>query len=395
MHELFAQAWLIARREYLERVRSRVYRVTTVLTPVLLALLFGNIFSSAKAHLPDHIVIASSDLALAHAVKQELSGGDGFGQVDTTEDTLTPAQIASAITANRLDGYLQLTNPPTYTAPSELGPVTRSRLETAIAHARLRLRLSPAEAASLLAPVTIEAHALSTHHVESALAMVFLLYTVIIFYGMDVARSVIQEKTSRIFEVLLATARPESLMLGKLLGVGAAAFTQVGIWILLVLGLSGTALAAQIGLHGFASLGITPAQIVFFVLFFLLGYLFYSAMSAAIGAVVSAEQEIQQFSLVIVVPLMVGVVRMNQILNEPNSVSSTLLSLFPPCAPIVMYLRICATEVPGWQISLSLVLLIAAIAGMLWLGARLYRVGILMYGKRPTLPEMARWLRYS
>jgi ABC-2 type transport system permease protein len=228
-----------------------------------------------------------------------------------------------------------------------------------------------------------------------AYVMTFVLYFAIIFYGMNVARSVVAEKTSRVFEVLLATARPESLMAGKLLGVGAAGLTQMGIWILAVLLLSASALGADLGHGGLAAYGITPLQLIFFVVYFLLGFFFYSALSAGFGATVSQESEVQQFGMILVLPLLVGLILIAYILANPSAWPVVLLSLFPPCLPTVMILRMSAMAVPWWQLALSLILMIAATYVALWLASRIYRVGILMYGKRPTLPELLRWLSYS
>jgi ABC-2 type transport system permease protein len=184
-------------------------------------------------------------------------------------------------------------------------------------------------------------------------------------------------------------------MFGKLLGVGAAGLTQVAIWFILLGVLTGTSLASTYGLHGIASLGIRPIQITFFIIYFILGFLFYSGISAGIGALVGAEQELQQFSFIIVAPLMVSVFMMSYVLANPSSSTSTILSLVPPFTPIVMYLRICAQQPPAWQLGLSILLLLLSIAFVVWLSARIYRVGILMYGKRPTLPEALRWIRTS
>jgi ABC-2 type transport system permease protein len=135
--------------------------------------------------------------------------------------------------------------------------------------------------------------------------------------------------------------------------------------------------------------------VIGFAVYFLLGYLFYSALSAALGAAAASEQDVQQFSFLIAMPLVIGIVLMTYILANPNAPAVVALSLFPPCTPIVMYLRITAQEPPLWQLGLSLVLMVASIIGMLWIASRVYRVGILMYGKRATLPEILRWLRYS
>jgi ABC-2 type transport system permease protein len=225
--------------------------------------------------------------------------------------------------------------------------------------------------------------------------MMFLIYFTVVFYGMNVARSVVEEKTSRIFEVLLSTVQPQSLMAGKLLGVGAAGLTQMAVWLLLVSVIVVTSAGAPVGTAGLASFGIHPQQLFFLVAYFLLGFFFYSAIAAGIGASVSSEQEIQQFSMVIVAPLTVGMVLISYITSNPTALPVVLLSLFPPCTPIVMFLRMSSQMPPAWQIALSMVLMLVFIWAAIWVASRIYRVGILMYGKRATLPEMLRWMRYS
>jgi ABC-2 type transport system permease protein len=224
--------------------------------------------------------------------------------------------------------------------------------------------------------------------------MVFLLYFSVTYYAMNVARSVIQEKTSRIFEVMLATVRPEEMMAGKMLGVGAAGLTQILLWIsLATLASLGTILA-----HGSVPaihLGISTVQVLGFCIYFLLGYAFYSAVAAAAGACFNAESEVQQLSFVLVLPMFIAVMSYAYILSSPNAPYSVFLSMFPPTAPLAMFLRMIAQMPPAWEIVTSIVLMLGAIYGTLWIAARIYRVGILMYGKRPNLPELLRWLRYA
>jgi ABC-2 type transport system permease protein len=177
--------------------------------------------------------------------------------------------------------------------------------------------------------------------------------------------------------------------------VGATGLTQMGIWAALVAGYAGSALAATQGIHGLGSLGITKLELAFFAIFFLGGFYLYSAMAAALGSSVSGEQEVQQFSFILISPLVVSVVMMMYVMQNPSSPTSVILSLLPPFTPIIMYMRICAQTPPAWQLALSVVLLLGSVLGMVWLAARVYRVGVLMYGKRATLPEIIRWLRYS
>jgi ABC-2 type transport system permease protein len=424
------EAMLVAKREYLERIRSKAFLFMTIAFPLLISLSMGGSFFASKlggGH--KHIVVASNDAALAHAVLTQLKSNKDSQQ---TVDLLAPATeedhaaLTRRVDSKDIDGYLWLETRGVETRGAQSQPgaalpdasyvsrgsadlFTAGTLESAVNRALMREELtkrgiSSGEVDTLLQRVDLkttqvkEGKTSSSDAMKSffgAYIMVFLLYFVTVFYGMNVARSVVEEKTSRVFEVLLSTTRPESLMAGKLLGVGAAGMTQLGIWFAAAILLSGSTLAATLGKGGLASFGITGLQLAFFVVYFLLGFLFYSALAAGFGASVSNEQEIQQFSMIIVMPLLVGLILMTYILANPNALPVVLLSLFPPCTPVVMYLRISQQVPPWWQLALSVVLLIAFIWAAIWVASKIYRVGILMYGKRATLPEMLRWLRYS
>ncbi len=335
---------------------------------------------------------------------------------------VAPASDADRAALNRrvedkaLDGYLWLDRKPDAAVP-EATFVSRSAgdlfslggLESAVNHGLERELLvnhgvSSTEIAEMARSTdiqTVQIHQgqlVPSNSLKSffgAYAMMFLIYFTVVFYGMNVARSVVEEKTSRIFEVLLSTVEPQSLMAGKLLGVGAAGLTQLAIWFVLVSAIITTSAGASVGSGGLAAFGIHPQQLFFLVAYFLLGFFFYSAIAAAVGASVNSEQEIQQFSMVIVAPLTVGMVLISYIVGNPTALPVVLLSLFPPCAPIVMFLRMSSQMPPAWQIVLSMVLMLLFIWGAIWVASRIYRVGILMYGKRATLPEILRWMRYS
>jgi ABC-2 type transport system permease protein len=330
-----------------------------------------------------------------------------------TEGELTA--LNAAVESKRIDGYLWLDVKPgtaqleaTYTT-SGSDFFGNDRIQSTIGQALVREELVKRGAASekidsLLKVVEVKTLRVKKGRVVaadankgfwSAYVMTFMLYFAVVFYGVNVAQSVVSDKTSRVFEVLLASTRPESLMLGKLLGVGAVGLTQMGIWIGFILLLSASSLWMTLGLGGLAAYGVTPLRLIFFVLYFLLGFFFYSALSAGLGSTVSQESEVQQFSMIIVLPQLIGLILIVYILGNPGAWPVVLLSLFPPCTPIVMCLRMAAMAVPAWQLALSLVLMVLSTYGMVWVASRIYRVGILMYGKRPTLPEMLRWLKYS
>jgi ABC-2 type transport system permease protein len=424
---------LIAKREYVERVRSKAFRISTVLIPVVFALIFGmGAFSGNLGSGDRKIVVASNDPVLARCTQVELlrmhtrkrdGRGDQSGQpVQLHVEVKSPladsdlAILNHRVESNDIDGYLWLRVEPgraipeaTYVSRGSADFLGADKMQNAIGDALVREALMDHGMASAQADGLLHGVELKTIQVKNgqtvasdagksfwgAYIMAFVLYFAVVFYGMNVAHSVVAEKTSRVFEVLLATAKPESLMAGKLLGVGAAGLTQMAVWIAAVFLLSASALGAELGQGGLAAYGITPLQLIFFVIYFLLGFFFYSALSAGFGATVSQESEVQQFSMVLVMPQLIGLVLMVYILGNPSAWPVVLLSLFPPCTPIVMCLRMSAMAVPWWQLALSLILMVAATYGVLWLASRIYRVGILMYGKRPTLPEMLRWLSYS
>jgi ABC-2 type transport system permease protein len=411
---------LIARREYLERVRSRAFLMMTILFPLMIGLLLGgSIFAGKLGSGVKDIAIASNDVALARAVAAEMQSEPAQ---DTPLEVVAPASDAQRAELNRrvedkaLDGYLWLEQKPGAEVP-EVSFISRSAgdlfslggIESAVDHGLERERLvehgvSSAEITAMTRHPDIqtmqirEGRLTPSNSLKSffgAYAMMFLIYFTVVFYGMNVARSVVEEKTSRIFEVLLSTVRPQALMAGKLLGVGAAGLTQMAIWFLVVSTIVGTSAGASLGSGGLAAFGIHPQQLFFLAAYFLLGFFFYSAIAAAVGASVSSEQEIQQFSIVIVAPLTVGMVLISYIVGNPTALPVVLLSLFPPCAPIVMFLRMSSQMPPAWQIALSMVLMLLSIWAAIWVASRIYRVGILMYGKRATLPEILRWMRYS
>jgi ABC-2 type transport system permease protein len=424
------EALLIARREYLERIRSKAFRISTVLIPLFFAVIFGvGALSGKLSGGARHVLVVSNDPQLAESERAELIAADKAA-AETRKDPssrltvdvrapLTEGDLAAlnaAVESKEIDGYLWLNLRPgttrleaTYTSRGSADFVGKDRMQDSIGHALVREDLVKRGATSEEIQALLTDVDLKTQQVKNGTAvaadaskgfwgayiMAFMLYFAVVFYGVNVAHSVVAEKTSRVFEVMLSSAKPESLMLGKLLGVGAVGLTQMAIWIVFILILSASSLWMTMGLGGLGAYGVTPLQLIFFVLYFILGFFFYSALSAGLGATVSQESEVQQFSMVIVLPQVIGLALIVYILSNPGAWPVVLLSLIPPCTPIVMCLRMAAMAVPAWQLALSLVLMVVSIYGMVWVATRIYRVGILMYGKRPTLPEMLRWLKYS
>jgi len=222
--------------------------------------------------------------------------------------------------------------------------------------------------------------------------LLYVLFISIFSYGAIVMRSVLDEKQSRVLELLLCFASSEELMAGKILGIGALALTQVLVW--LGLGVS-IALFSETARHALALLHFGPVVLIYFVVFEVLGYLLYSAMFCAIGAAFNSTDEAQQWTLVLVLPLIASSVLISPVMFAPNSTLAITASLIPFTSPVLMYARIAIGHPPAWQVILCVALLLASVTIAISITARIYRVGILMYGKRPTAREIIHWIRYA
>jgi ABC-2 type transport system permease protein len=224
--------------------------------------------------------------------------------------------------------------------------------------------------------------------------MAILLTMTTMIYGLNVARSIIQEKTSRVFEVMLATVKPSDMLAGKLVGAGAVGLTQIGIWLVAGAAILLSPFAAAAFTGDFA-IHFSWIECILFPVYFLLGYLLYSSLFAGLAATCETEQELQMYMPLAAAPTWFSFAMILLIINDSNSVWSIAASFLPPCTPIIMFLRMASQTPPMWQFAVSIVLMVLTIWATLWFSSRLYRVGILMYGKRATLPELVRWLRYS
>jgi ABC-2 type transport system permease protein len=415
------KVWLIARREYIERICTRGFLVTTIMIPLILGgLIFSSVFVTSKSVSEAHIAVVSSDTQLALDLQSQLQPQPATRRANQTLYTIDPMGIGpdtrtlldQELTSGDLDGYLWITPAATpaqrptftFTPRSNEQDNLRGTLASALGAVLLREQLAhrgivASEADAMLQPVEIRAtHA--THHQDHASAEIgvfilfFLMYMVIMLYGMNVARSIIEEKTSRIFEVLLATIRPEEMMAGKILGVGSVGLTQVGIWLSAALLLSGKAIAPVLGFQGM-HIALTGAQVVYFFIYFILGYAFYSSIAAGLGAMTNSEQELQQLNLFLVLPLIACMIVFPSVLANPDSTLARIFALIPPFTPLLMYLRVSLGHPAPWDVALSILLTSISIYAIVWVSSRIYRVGVLMYGKRPTLPELLRWLKYS
>lgn len=229
------------------------------------------------------------------------------------------------------------------------------------------------------------------------IAFVFagLLLMPTLIYGVEVMRGVIQEKTDRVVEILISSMKPIHLLSGKIMGLAAVGMTQLAVW-LTIAGLAAVYSGGMMVNSDFNILQfLRPEVFVYFFVFFVLGYTMYVCVYAVAGAVCNNEKEAQQFVTPVMLLFLIPWFIMMAIILNPDSVLSVVLSIFPLFAPITMFVRILVSEPPFWQILLSILLCLGTIWGMFWLTAKIFRVGILSYGKRPTIPELMRWVKVA
>ncbi|HYN86794.1 MAG TPA: ABC transporter permease [Pyrinomonadaceae bacterium] len=226
-----------------------------------------------------------------------------------------------------------------------------------------------------------------------ALAVGLFVYIAILRYGQAILSAVVEEKTTRIVEVLFSSVRAFPLMAGKLVGVSLVGLTQYAIWALLVVGivLFGTGALAAGGVENLPH--IPPSLAVYALLYFLLGFYIYATLYAVVGSMVTTEKEGGQLAFPVIMLLMAGIYIAFPVIRSPNSSFSFWVSMIPFFSPITMLVRIATETPPFWQIALSLGIGVATVVGLVWVAARIYRTGMLMYGKRATLPEVIRWAR--
>jgi ABC-2 type transport system permease protein len=223
-----------------------------------------------------------------------------------------------------------------------------------------------------------------------------LLLVPSLVYGVEVMRGVVQEKTDRVVEVLISSLTPMQLLSGKILGLALVGLTQLSVWLLMGALLGGysagiTAMATDFNIMQF----LRPAVFVYFIVFFVLAYLIYVCFYAIAGAICNSEKEAQQFVSPVIFILMIPWFLMMPIIMNPDSSLSVGLSLFPLFAPITMFARILVSEPAAWQIAAAIGLSIATIYFLFWITAKIFRVGILSYGKRPTIPEIWKWMKVA
>ena len=410
----------IIKREYVEHIRRKAFWILTVLMPILWLGFFAvSIFTQTRISGTHRVAVIDPSGKYFAPLQAEIRGSK-----DATRFELSPAPIPAGgvdalradlkkrIEAKSLDGYLLL-DPESiekgtviYRASSVSDFSYQERLETHLNRVLLQSRLlergiGSGAIANLVKTVSIDAKRADEKDSGGfvvSMVFFFFLYFTLIMYGMYNLRGVIEEKSNRIVEIVISSVRPTELMLGKIIGIGLVGLTQYGIWCLLAMNLallSGSGVAAALGLAHATLPTIPLSTLAYFVLFFLLGYFFYASIYTAIGAPFNSDQEAQQLSMIPTLMIVSIWAFWGMITNNPNSTLATVLSMIPPFTPMVMFFRVTLAPVPAWQVILASGIMIASIFAVAWFAGKVYRVGILMYGKKPTVPEILRWVRHS
>ena len=421
--------WVITAREYLERVRTRWFLFSTI---------FGPVFFAALMILPAVITRRSKPSEEAsrivvldvtgHELGRRVADGLTVGILGDTARArvrelapheLAPAESAATreIVRGGLTGYLVLDSAALegrrvrYAGRNASAEADMDMLRRVVRESVMQTRLEmagvdPGRSAALvrtqlefeLERITDRGRGGSaTVSVAFALIIVIILYMALMLYGQAVLRGVMEEKQTRVAEVVLSSVPPWQLLAGKVIGVGAVGLTQIAVWIssAIILMRYRAPILERFGASGmpFNPPDVTVGMGLVLLLFFVAGYVFYSSLFAAVGAMVSSEQDAQQALMPIILLLVSSFVFFQPILSKPTGGLAQTLSWLPFSAPIVMPLRIAVIPVAGWEVAISLVSVAAGSYIAVWLAARIYRTGMLMYGKRPSMREIARWLR--
>ena len=421
---MWSRVTAVIRREYLERVRTKAFWISTLLVPVLMGgMMVIPAWLAARGGGEFRIALLDLSGRYGDRIEEEVEGilVQPEENLDVRLIPIEPGpdpettreQVKKQVQDQEFDGLLVLptTLPdegqPEYVAPNVaafrlLMVLERSVNNVLVAERLTAAGLDPDRVGELTRRVELKTFKLGAKGEETrdqgqafllSYFFVLIIYMTVLMYGMYVMRGVLEEKSSHIVEVIISTVKPFELMLGKILGIGAVGLTQMMLWSGLGLALSAPVVLGAVGLAGLELPTIPLSLMVFFVVYFVLGYLLFGTLYAGVGAAFDTEQDAQNFQAVITIFLVIPLVLIVQIMNQPDGALSVVLSLIPFFTPILMFLRMTLTQVPPLQIAASVVLMVAAIVVMAWLVGKVYRVGILMHGSKPNVKDMLRWVR--
>jgi ABC-2 type transport system permease protein len=404
---------VIARREFLERVRTKWFLAMTLLGPVfMIALIVIPAVIATKGGKGARIEIVDKTGQLAAPLIKLVSVFQWTATEvpSTTTDAVEQARVDAdqingwlAIPANAMDGGLIVYRGDNSSNQMFKAQLTGALNQTVYERRAAKFHIDESQVKGILEKVNFDAQQPSggsgTGAYIIAYILAFILYMVITLYGVAVMRSVVQEKTSRVMEFLVAAVKPSALMGGKIVGVGGAALVQIVVW----LGIGALALAYReqvLGLFGITGAGsaelppLAGVEFTVILLFFILGYFFYSSMYAAVGAMVSSEQDTQQVQMPVTMLLVIGVMCLNLVSNAPRGSTTAIMTMIPLWSPILMPMRFVLGGATIGEVGISLGLLLVSTVLVTRAAAKIYRVGVLLYGKRPSIRELIRWLRY-
>lgn len=423
---------IVVEREFLERVRTKSFVIGTLFFPIFMAgvLLLPTIIEEPEGERSVRVVDRSAEgvgaLFIAALTApppgaepaEPVPGAAGMRySVEPGDPEVSLDSLSALVLAEQIDAYVLLDRDflssgvvslraRNITNRTMLRDI-RAAATTAVQTYRLReAGLEPENVRRLMEPVTIQTARITESGEEgggaeatfiTAYVLAFLMYIVIAMYGHAVMRSVIQEKVTRVSEILVSTVRPVQLMAGKITGVSAAALLQIAIWAGLVVLVASQSelLQSQFGVaeSTLELFRLDPGITATFLLLFVIGFLLYAALFAALGAAMSTEQEAQPFQMMLLVPLIVPLLFLAAITNEPEGSISTFLGYFPLTAPVALPMRLAAAPAAwgGIAASLGIMLLTAAVTS--WVAGKIYRAGILATGKKASLADIFRWIR--
>jgi ABC-2 type transport system permease protein len=442
--------WLVLKREYLVRVRKKSFIVMTLLAPLLMAAFYAVII---------YVAVSDKDGNKKIIVKDDSQSFESILKNDNglifnfTKNTLEAAKDSLKNEKTDLVVYIpaDVVEQPKgvkmfaeKNVGLELKSNIENKIEAEIENRRLKnagidvkiIESTKANVSASTYMVSDEGEKKSNSYIATGLAgfLAMLIYITVLVYGAQIMRSVMEEKTNRIIEVIISSVKPFHLMMGKILGVGLVGLTQFALWIVFstVLmtaggsivgskmldqkkeqikqiekiaqqsGANSTDIATAKGeglsmiddvLKQLADMNI-PLLIICFFFYFLCGYMMYGALFGAIGAAVDSETDTQQFMLPIMLPLIASVSLIQPILADPSGSLAFWASMIPFTSPILMMVRL-PFGVPMWELALSMIILVVSFIGVIWLAGRIYRVGILMYGKKTNFKELSKWIFYK
>ena len=419
---------MIVRREYRERVTKKSFWIGTTVFPVLMVgLVFASIFFASMQMDKERriaLIDATGEVAPATAAKlsaEKLKDGKPKWIVETVPIAGTIEQTRKGLTPRVLskDLFGVVTIGPDIEAADNYGFYGQNvtdigatmAIQSALHDAVVAIRLKKSQLsidAKVLDDLTKRIDLETFQETESGGAkkkgfeaaffatfgFVVLLFMSLLLYGMAMLRGVLEEKSTRVMEVLLGSVTPSQLMTGKILGIGLVGLTQMVIY-MATAGVLRVVVAARVTGSDMSWIqdALAPSKLAYFVIFFLLGYFFYTALFAAVGAVCNSEQEAQNMQQPLTMSLMIPYIMTFFFVKNPDHIAAVIMSMIPPFAPMIMFTRLSVGSVPWWQVTLSLTLLIVSTWLVFRGAAKVFRIGILMYGKRPTIPEILRWAR--